>query len=194
MHVNEEPSAPELLNGRYVLTPTVRKGAQATVIKAFDSAQSAIVAIKRVGFGPDDNRARAAFEREAGSLQALTHPNIVRLIDVDRDPQGNWFLVLEWVERNLEDVVREDGPMSWTQFWGTYGESLLDAVCFGQNRVRPIAHRDIKPRNILITDRGVAKLAEYGIAKLIDNGARGRARVRIYLPVRSHAGILTADA
>lgn len=159
-----------MLKGRYLLTETVRKGAQASVTQAFDHQAGAMVAIKHVRFGPDDARGRAGFEREAGSLQALTHPNIVQLLEIDRDDEGHWFLVLEWIERNLEDVILADGPMSWTQFWDTYGEPLLDAICFAQNRTEPIAHRDIKPRNILITDRGVAKLADYGIAKLLDDG------------------------
>ncbi len=163
-------SAPVMLKGRYLLTETVRKGAQASVTQAFDRQAGAMVAIKRVRFGPDDARGRAGFEREAESLQALTHPNIVRLIEIDRDDEGHWFLVLEWIERNLEDVILADGPMSWTQFWDTYGEPLLDAICFAQNRTEPIAHRDIKPRNILVADRGVAKLADYGIAKLLDDG------------------------
>lgn len=159
-----------MLKGRYLLTENVRHGAQATVTQAFDRQTSAMVAIKRVRFGPDDARGRAGFEREAESLQALTHPNIVKLLEIDRDDDGNWFLVLEWIDRNLEDVVLADGPMSWAQFWDTYGEPLLDAICFAQNRTEPIAHRDIKPRNILVADRGVAKLADYGIAKLLDDG------------------------
>lgn len=163
-------SAPVLLNGRYLLTGEVRKGAQATVTKAFDHQESVMVAIKRVRFGPDDARGRIGFEREAESLQALTHPNIVKLIEIDQDDNGDWFLVLEWIDRNLEDMVLQDGPISWTQFWDTYGEPLLDAICFAQNRREPIAHRDIKPRNILVADRGVAKLADYGIAKLLDDG------------------------
>lgn len=163
-------SAPKMLKGRYLLTDTVRKGAQASVTQAFDRKAGAMVAIKRVHFGPDDARGRAGFEREAESLQALVHPNIVRLIEIDRDEEGHWFLVLEWIERNLEDAILEDGPISWTQFWDTYGEPLLDAICFAQNRTEPIAHRDIKPRNILVAERRVAKLADYGIAKLLDDG------------------------
>jgi hypothetical protein len=167
---DQAKSPPEILNGRYVLTEAVRTGAQATVTQAFDLERKAPVAVKRVKFGPDDARARAGFEREAASLQALTHPNIVQLIDVNCDSDGKWFLVLEWVDRTLEDVVCEDGPMSWPIFWGTIGEPLLDAICFAQNRPKPVAHRDIKPRNILVTEGGVAKLADYGIAKLIDDG------------------------
>ncbi len=65
---------PELLQNRYALTEIVRKGAQATVTKAFDTKTGAVVAIKRVPFGPDDARAREAFQREVNILQSVSHP------------------------------------------------------------------------------------------------------------------------
>lgn len=156
------------LGGRYVLTDLVRGGAQATVVKALDKQSAALVAIKRVKFGPDDQRAREGFQREANMLQTLDHPNIVRLVEIGRDPDNNWYLVLEWIEDNLEDVIGREGAMPWSMFWDRYGGPLLDAVIFGQKK--RVAHRDIKPKNILVTDGGIPKLADYGIAKLLDNG------------------------
>src|SRR4051812_48354408 len=100
---------PETLKDRYVLTDLVRKGGQATVTKAFDTTTTRMVAVKRVPFGPDDARAREAFQREATILQSVSHPNIVELIAVDQDQEGHWFLVLEWVEDNLEDVIQREG-------------------------------------------------------------------------------------
>lgn len=159
---------PETLKNRYVLTDLVRKGAQATVTKAFDTKTTQMVAIKRVPFGPDDARAREAFQREAAILQSITHPNIVELLDVDRDDAGNWFLVLKWIEDNLEDVINREGSMPWAMFWDRFGEPLLEAICLAQQK--RVAHRDIKPKNVLVDSDGVAKLADYGIGKLVDNG------------------------
>lgn len=158
----------EKLGNRYVLTNVVRTGAQASVVKAFDIRASTLVAVKRVRFGPDDQRGREGFQREVGMLQSLTHPNIVTVVEVDRDQEGNWYLVLEWIDDNLEDVIGRDGPMPWSMFWDRLGAPLLDAIAFGQKR--SIAHRDIKPKNILVGPTGTPKLADYGIAKLIDNG------------------------
>lgn len=164
---------PAMLAGRYVLSGVVRTGAQATVTQAYDTRTARIVAVKRVRFGPDDQRAREGFQREAGILQSVVHDNIVELIDVDQDADGHWFLVLEWIPRNLEDVIASDGPMSWSIFWNRFGCPLLDAIAFAQKK--RIAHRDIKPKNVLVTDSGVAKLADYGIAKLLDNGGAWKA-------------------
>jgi hypothetical protein len=156
------------LAGRYVLTNIVRAGAQATVVKALDQTTGNLVAIKRVKFGPDDARAQEAFQREARMLQELVHPNIVSLVDADRDSDNNWYLVLEWIEDNLEEVIIREGSMPWAIFWDRYGAALLDSVIFGQSR--RVAHRDIKPKNILVTPDKTPKLADYGIAKLLDNG------------------------
>lgn len=163
------PKAPaEVLVGRYTLTQNIRKGAQATVTQAFDSQLAKMVAVKRVKFGPDDERGQAGFHREVELLQRLNHRNIVEVIDVDRDDDGNWFLVLDWVPLNLEDVINRDGPIPWQEFWDRFGEPLLEAIAFAHKS--KIAHRDVKPKNILVTDDGTAKLADYGIAKLLDNG------------------------
>lgn len=161
-----QPAA--MLNGRYFLTENTRRGAQATVTQAFDTQANRMVAVKRVPFGPNDARAREAFQREATVLQALRHDHIVEMVEIDRDGEGHWFIVLEWIEDNLEDVIQRNGPMTWTEFWDRVGEPILDALALAQKR--QIAHRDIKPKNILVTLSGTAKLADYGIAKLLDNG------------------------
>lgn len=159
---------PPLLANRYMLTENVRKGAQATVTQAFDSKLGKLVAVKRVKFGPDDARGQVGFNREVELLQKLSHRNIVEVLDVDRDDNGNWFLVLDWVPNNLDDVIKRDGPIGWQEFWDRFGEPLLEAIAFAHKS--KIAHRDVKPKNILVTEDGVAKLADYGIAKLLDNG------------------------
>lgn len=169
-------NAPRFL-GRYVLTNTTRPGGQAIVTQAFDPTESKTVAIKRMRFGPEDLRAREGFQREVQMLQNLRHSNIVEMIEVDQDGDGNWYIVLEWLPDNLETVVGRNGPCSWDRFWQQYGRPILDAVVYGQKK--QIAHRDIKPKNILLSADGVPKLADYGIAKLLD-GAGG------WAPVRGH--------
>lgn len=157
---------PEILAGRYALQSDPRTGAQASVCRAFDMADGRLVAIKRMLAGPHDARAAEGLQREVEMLQNLDHPNIVKLLDVDRDVEGNWYLVLEWVPETLEDHILAHGPMAWHHFWDHFGQPLLAAVIFAQKR--RIAHRDIKPKNILLTTDGTPKLADYGIAKFLD--------------------------
>ncbi|WP_439924384.1 AAA domain-containing protein [Nitrobacter sp. JJSN] len=164
--ITKSGNGPQILGNRYVLSNTSRQGAQAIVTQAYDPSESKTVAIKRMRFGPEDERAREGFQREVQMLQDLRHPNIVEMIDVDRDVGGNWYIVLEWLPDNLETVIQRDGPCSWDDFWQRCGGQILDAVVYGQKR--QIAHRDIKPKNILVSTDGVPKLADYGIAKLLD--------------------------
>ncbi|BBD41455.1 hypothetical protein Amn_pd00080 (plasmid) [Aminobacter sp. Y103A] len=158
-----------ILGGRYFLTADIRYGAQATVTKAFDQVSTNLVAIKRVKFGPHDERAMASFTREATFLQNIKHKNIVEWIATDIDEDRNWYLVLEWIEDNLEDVIKQEGPMSWNSFWQRFGHGLLEGVAFAQKH--QVVHRDIKPKNILIDASRTPKLADYGISKLTDNNS-----------------------
>lgn len=171
------PAAPVILGGRYVLKRDGRTGAQASVVQAYDQHEGRVVAVKRMIAEQSDARAREGLQREIAMLENLKHPNIVELHEVDRDEAGNWFLILEWVPDTLEDIIKLRGPMTWPQFWDGYGRPLLDAVVFAQKR--RIAHRDIKPRNILVAADGIPKLADYGIAKLLD-------RIGAWAPTSGH--------
>jgi serine/threonine protein kinase len=180
MSSNEPAGAavePEILAGRYALRSEARYGAQASVSQAYDIQDGRLVAIKRMRAGPHDARAAEGLQREIGMLESLVHPNIVKLHGVDRDPEGNWYLVLEWIPETLEDLMVRHGPMTWAYFWDHIGNPLLTAVVFAQKR--RIAHRDIKPKNILVTADGVPKLADYGIAKLLD-------RIGAWSPAAGH--------
>jgi AAA domain/Protein kinase domain len=173
----EPERRPQLLGNRYALSNISRQGAQAIVTQAFDTQTGRLVAIKQVRFGPADERAREGFQREVGMLQDLQHPHIVEMIAVDRDHDGNWYLVLEWLPENLESLINRVGPLTWNEFWEQFGHPILNAIVFAQKK--RIAHRDIKPKNILVTDSGVPKLADYGIAKLLD-------RAGAWAPVAGH--------
>lgn len=164
--VTKAEDAPRILGNRYALTKTERQGAQAIVTQAFDTQKAMPVAIKRMRFGPEDERAHEGFQREVQMLQDLRHPNIVEMMEVDRDDEGHWYIVLEWLPENLETVIERDGPFSWEEFWQRFGRQILEAIVYAQKK--QIAHRDIKPKNILISETDVPKLADYGIAKLLD--------------------------
>lgn len=162
----KQPS--QVLCGRFMLLPEIRSGGMGEVQKALDLQTSQFVAIKRMKSSGDQLRLTTSFQREVEALQRLEHTNIVMLILVDQDEDGRWFLAMEWIERNLEAYILEKGPMSWASFVSEIGWPLLSAVEYAQVS-RNLVHRDLNPRNILVTDRGIPKITDYGISKVLDD-------------------------
>jgi serine/threonine protein kinase len=106
-----------------------------------------------------------SFRRETQALQELKHPGIVELLDSGKDETtGNSFLVLEWMDKNLETLLKESPPDGWDSFWEAVALPVLEALAFSHSR--SIIHRDIKPSNILVGSDGKLKLADFGISKL----------------------------
>ncbi|WP_180967610.1 serine/threonine protein kinase [Komagataeibacter saccharivorans] len=156
------------LRGRFMLLPEVRSGGMGEVQKALDLQTSQFVAVKRMKLSGDQLRSKASFEREVEALEHLDHPNIVKSILVDQDESGRWFLAMEWIERNLETYILEKGHMNWARFAEEIGDPLLRAIEYAQVS-RNLVHRDLNPRNILVTDAGVPKITDYGISKVLDD-------------------------
>jgi serine/threonine protein kinase len=166
-------TAPKLIGGRYVLTnEPVREGGMAFVWKAFDPTGDRFCAIKRMKTSREnDFRWKESFNREYAALSDLSgHPNIVSLYDAGVDDDG-FYMVLEWVQQNLVNWITERGSLRWERFYDEIGRPILQAVAFAQGR--GWNHRDIKPPNILISDDGLPKLSDYGIAKQFEKPALG---------------------
>src|SRR5207302_258688 len=99
------------------------------------------------------------------ALRGLRHPGIVELIDTgSEEATGKSFLVLEWMESNLSEWVKKFPPAGWDSFYDEIGKDVLEALAFAH--AHNIAHRDVKPPNILMSNDGHAKLGDFGIAKL----------------------------
>ena len=128
------------------------------------------VAIKVLAeqYGSDANF-RQRFHREAATVAALNHPGIVRVYDFDEDGP-TLFIVMEWVEgRSMRSWLDEYGRFSIDVSVDLL-QQLLSAV--GVAHDLGVVHRDIKPDNILISNRGKTKILDFGISKLVDDKQR----------------------
>jgi serine/threonine-protein kinase len=154
--------APDLLGGRYELRGVLGRGGMAEVRDGWDTRLDRAVAIKLLYpmFSmQSDNRRR--FEIEARAAAALNHPHIVAVHD-SGDHDGMPYIVMERLSgRSLADVIAH-GPLPQAQV-----RSILDDVlaALAAAHAAGILHRDVKPANILFTDTGVTKIADFGIAK-----------------------------
>jgi serine/threonine protein kinase len=164
----ESSSVLAALCGRFVMLPEKREGGMGTVQKAADLTTGRFAAIKMMKQGGDQERSRTSFAREVEALQRLTHENIVTMLAVDKDPAGRWFLAMEWIDDNLESWLLRNGAMNWNGFWAKIGSPLLSAIEYAQ-RTQSLVHRDLNPRNVLVTDKGVPKITDYGISKILDD-------------------------
>jgi beta-lactam-binding protein with PASTA domain len=159
---------PTIINDRYQLGDRIGRGGMAEVWKARDLLLDREIAIK-VLF--PENAADPAFverfRREAQSAAGLNHPNIVGVYDWGQHG-STYFMAMEFVPGNtLAQIIRRYGSLR-ADVAARIGAQVADALAFAHRN--GVVHRDVKPANILITDAGVAKVADFGIARAIDAG------------------------
>lgn len=154
-----------LLAGRYELIEKIGEGGMAIVYKAKCRLLNRYVAIKilRPEFTKDEQFVEN-FRRESQAAAGLSHPNIVSVYDVGQE--GNiHFIVMELVEgKTLSELIEEKGRLDYKEAINITRQVASALSLAHKNQ---IVHRDIKPHNILITNTGVAKLADFGIAKAV---------------------------
>ena len=157
-----------LLGNRYEIMEKIGSGGMATVYKAKCHVLNRYVAIKilRDEFTTDEEFIKR-FEVEAQSAASITHPNIVSVYDVGVD--GNlYYIVMELIKgKTLKEIITEEkGPLPWK--WSVNIAMQIASALEVAHR-NHIIHRDIKPHNIIITEDGVAKVTDFGIAKAVSN-------------------------
>ena len=157
-----------LLGNRYEIIEKVGNGGMATVYKAKCHVLNIYVAIKilRDEFTTDEEFIKR-FETEAQSAARLVHPNIVSIFDVGVD-NGIYYIVMELIKGKTlkEIIVEERGPLPWK--WSV-NVAIQIASALEMAHKNNIIHRDIKPHNIIITEDGIAKVTDFGIAKAVSN-------------------------
>ncbi len=170
-HAWEPPAVAEVASWfpDYQVEALIGRGAMGAVYRAVQRKLERAVAIKLL---PPEIAARegaaARFEREARAMARLNHPNIVALHDFGRTAQGHLFIVMEHVEgADLSRIIQaEKAGLSVPQALEIVTQ-VCDALQYAHSR--GFVHRDIKPGNVLVDTEGRVKIADFGLAKLLDS-------------------------
>ncbi len=160
--------ASKILAGRYELIEKIGDGGMAVVYKAKDRLLNRFVAIKILK--PEfvrDPKFIDSFRRESQAAAGLSHPNIVSVYDVGKE--GNiYYIVMEVLQGDtLSDVIRQEGRLSEER---AVEIAKQVALALSSAHKKNIIHRDVKPHNILMTEDGTVKIADFGIAKAVNSG------------------------
>jgi hypothetical protein len=157
------------LGDRFVLVRELGPGGMSRVFLGRDEVLDRPVAVKIVESDPEDPEVGLRFRREGRSAARLSHPNIVRVYDAGEDELDGSrvsYIVMEYVPcGDLKDMMDRTGPLPETML-SRVGTDVAAGLAHAHER--GIVHRDVKPRNVLIDDRGSPKLADFGIARALD--------------------------
>ncbi len=155
-----------LLAGRYLLRDKIGEGGAAVVYRALDQRLDRVVAIKllRPQFTTDE-ASRKRFLNEARTAAGLNHPNVVDIYDFGENPDGSMFIAMQYIEgQNLKDFLHRRGRLSPADV-----VAIIPQVCQALTAAhsRGLIHRDVKPQNIMIDNKGNVHLTDFGIVKAL---------------------------
>jgi len=160
-----DPLVGRVVDGRYRVEQRLARGGMATVYEAVDLRLDRTVALKIMHASLAEDAAFVSrFVREAKSAARLTDPHVVAVYDQGED-DDLVYLVMEYVPgRTVRDVIRERGRLSAEQ-----ALTILDPVLQALDAAHRagFVHRDVKPENVLLTDDGRVKVADFGLARAI---------------------------
>jgi eukaryotic-like serine/threonine-protein kinase len=153
-----------VLDDRYDVVRPLGSGGMGEVYLARDRVLGRDVALKvlRKQYAGDDEFAER-FKREAMSAASLSHPNIIQVYDRGETEEGASYIAMEYVPGGtLKERIFRNGPLEAADAGGI-GAQVAGAL--GAAHDRGMVHRDIKPQNVVLTARGGAKVADFGIAR-----------------------------
>ena len=151
------------LDGRYEVQEIVGVGGMSVVYKAYDNVDDRIVAVKilKEEFAANEEFKRR-FKNESKAIALLSHPNIVKVYDVNFGERLQ-YIVMEYIDGiTLKEYINKQGAITWNDAL-YFMTQILGAVQHAHDK--GIVHRDIKPQNIILLSSGNIKVTDFGIAR-----------------------------
>jgi tRNA A-37 threonylcarbamoyl transferase component Bud32 len=165
-----DPLVGTVVAGKYTIVKQLGEGGMGCVYLAEQKLGTSVrkVALKTLHKHlSHDPAIKARFDREAGTVAALEHPNTIQVYDFGEMEDGTLYLVMEFVQgRSVADILEKDGPMPPERV-----ENILRQVCgsLAEAHGHGIVHRDLKPDNVVLCERAGTKdwveVLDFGIAK-----------------------------
>ncbi len=148
--------------GHYTIVSKLGRGGMGVVYKAHEESLNRYVAIKVLGEHLiEDEQFLLRFKREAQSAAGLSHPNIVQIYFIGED-EGRHYFVMEYVSgKPIDSIIRERGSLD-----SIHAAQIILQAAQGLAAAhdKSIIHRDIKPANLILDERGIVKIADFGLA------------------------------
>jgi len=158
-----ELPAGSVLMGRFEVERALGRGGMGAVYLATDRELGERVALKVITRElSEDGSVAERFRREAGAARKVTHPSVIRIHDLGT-ADGMLFLTMEYFAgRSLADLLQKRHVLPLEE-----AQTLLEQVCDGLMAAHAagVVHRDLKPQNVLVNDRGEVRVIDFGIAK-----------------------------
>ncbi|CAK9805966.1 Cyclin-dependent kinase 20 [Anthophora plagiata] len=149
---------------RYIVTGKIGEGAQGVVLKAHDIETEKNVALKKLFLKNADNGISTSIIREIKILQQLKHINVVKLLDAF--PVGlDFIMVFEYMPTGLWEIIKDNDVLLTPVQVKIYTKMILEGIAYIHRK--NIIHRDLKPANLLINEKGILKIADFGLGRLL---------------------------
>lgn len=154
----------QIIAGRYIIKELIGQGGMADVYLGEDRILKRTVAIKLLRSSlTGDPVYVTRFHREASAASSLCHKNIVQIYDVGEE-DDLYYIVMEYVPgQQLKDLIHKRGALHYVEAIDIM-KQIVSATAMAHSR--GIIHRDLKPQNVLVTDSGVVKITDFGIASI----------------------------
>ena len=166
-----------VFSDRYQIAKVLGAGGNSTVYLAKHLLMNKMVALKVLHLRfASDAKTIQRFQREAQSASSLSHENIVAVFDFGVSPDGQPFMVMEYLEgHSLYEFIRDSGPIPWQDSIAVFSQLCRGLAHAHANRV---IHRDLKPGNIMLVPSAnvncqyICKLVDFGFAKIEDDSGK----------------------